>query len=43
MQKAEVVELVKHQVGAITLAIGDGAKFVETSTHLISEIRENTV
>lgn len=28
MQKAEVVELVKHQVGAITLAIGDGANDV---------------
>lgn len=26
MQKAEVVELVKKSVGAITLAIGDGAK-----------------
>uniref|UniRef100_A0A5S6PYI7 Phospholipid-transporting ATPase n=1 Tax=Trichuris muris TaxID=70415 RepID=A0A5S6PYI7_TRIMR len=28
MQKAEIVEMVKHSVGAITLAIGDGANDV---------------
>ncbi len=28
MQKAEVVEMVKRSVGAITLAIGDGANDV---------------
>lgn len=28
MQKAEMVELVKHEIGAITLAIGDGAKYI---------------
>jgi len=39
MQKAEVVELVREQVHAITLAIGDGAKYTFYVVNLCNRSR----